>query len=102
MAMASSKLTTNHTEIQQWVEKRGGFPAHVKRTGFKADELGVLRIDFPGFSGEDTLERVEWDAWFKAFDAKELAFLHHDQTIDGQTSRFSKLISRNSSKSRHH
>jgi hypothetical protein len=92
--MSTSNTTIKHAEIRRWVEERGGFPAHVKRTGDKSNDLGVLRIDFPGFSGEDSLERVEWDAWLKAFDANELAFLHQDKTADGKTSRFNKLVAR--------
>jgi hypothetical protein len=91
--MSTSNVTKNHAEIKRWVEERGGFPAAVKRTESKND-LGILRIDFPGFSGEDSLERVEWDDWFEAFDEKQLAFLHQDKTADGAVSRFNKLVSR--------
>jgi hypothetical protein len=93
--MASSKVTTDHDEIKRWVEERGGFPAHVKRTEASHD-LGVLRIDFPGYSGEDTLERVDWETWFAAFDQKQLAFLHQDETAAREQSRFNKLVSRTS------
>ena len=86
--MASAKATTNHDEIRKWVEARGGFPAHVKETG-GGNDLGVLRIDYPGFSGQDTLERIEWDDWFDAFDRNNLAFLYQ-----GGRSRFSKLVDR--------
>ncbi|MBV8517716.1 MAG: hypothetical protein JO197_09995 [Acidobacteria bacterium] len=82
--------TTNHDEIRQWVEARGGFPAHVKRTGSRKGDPGVLRIDYPGFSGTDTLERIDWDTWFEWFDRDRLAFLYQDK----RNSRFSKLISR--------
>jgi hypothetical protein len=92
--MSAAKITIDHDEIKEWVEERGGFPAHVKR-GSKKDDLGILRIDFPGYSGEDTLEHVEWDAWFEAFEADGLAFLHQDEVQGGKTSRFSKLVSRN-------
>ena len=95
--MSAAKVTIDHDEIQSWVEERGGFPAHVKR-GSSKDDLGILRIDFPGFSGEDSLERVEWDQWFEGFEENELAFLHQDETEDGKQSRFNKLISRNSEK----
>jgi hypothetical protein len=92
--MSAAKVTIDHDEIKRWADKRGGHPAHVKR-GSNKDDLGILRIDFDGYSGEDTLERVEWDEWFEAFEANELAFLHQDQTEEHKLSRFSKLISRN-------
>jgi hypothetical protein len=50
----------------------------------------VLRIDYPGFSGADTLERIDWDDWFEAFDRNKLAFLYQDK----RNSRFSKLVNR--------
>ena len=87
-----SKTTTDHKEIRKWVEARGGSPATVKRTGNDADP-GVLRIDFPGYSGGDSLEHISWDAFFEKFDEKHLAFLYQDKTKDGEESRFFKLVS---------
>lgn len=87
---SAGNVTTDHDEIRRWVEARGGFPAHVRRTGGKRGDLGVLRIDYPGFSGKDTLERVDWDDWFAAFDRNKLAFLHENK----RNSRFSKLVNR--------
>ncbi len=85
----SAKTTTNHGTIRRWVEERGGHPASVKGTGKKNDP-GVLRIDYPGYSGEGELEPISWDRFFDAFDAKRLAFLYQDE----KDSRFSKLIDR--------
>ncbi len=51
---------------------------------------GILRIDFPGFSGERTLKPVSWDEWFEVFDQRKLAFLYQDE----QESRFNKLVRR--------
>jgi hypothetical protein len=91
----SAKATTDHEEIRQWVEARGGGPARVKRTG-RGDDPGLLRIDYPGFSGQKTLEKISWDEFFRWFDENELAFLHQDTTAGGKTSRFSKLVRRDS------
>ncbi len=90
-----AKVTTDHEEIKQWVEERGGHPARVKGTE-KGDGGGLLRIDYPGFSGEDTLEVITWDEFFEAFDNNDLAFLYQEETKGGKESRFSKLISRDS------
>lgn len=87
---SSSNTTTDHDEIRNWVEARGGFPAHVRQTGRKRGDLGVLRIDYPGYSGKDTLERIDWEDWFEAFDRNKLAFLYQDK----RNSRFSKLVNR--------
>jgi hypothetical protein len=92
-----SKVTTKHDEIQQWVEKRGGYPARVKGTETR-QSVGLLRIDYPGFSGEETLEPIEWDEFFSAFEKNKLAFLYQEKTKDGAESRFSKLIDRETAK----
>ena len=86
--MPAAKTTTNHNEIQKWVEKNGGCPARVKTTGRGKNDPGVLRIDYPGFSGRETLVMMDWDDWFKAFDANRLAFVYQPYT------RFSKLVAR--------
>ncbi len=91
--MAAATITTDHDEIRVWVEERGGFPARVRGT---AADPGILRIDFPGFSLDDTLERIAWDEWFEAFDRNKLAFLHQEETEDGQISHFNKLLSQES------
>ncbi|HEX3282077.1 MAG TPA: hypothetical protein VHR36_12660 [Pyrinomonadaceae bacterium] len=88
---AEAKTTTNRQEIQAWVEERGGHPARVKDTE-------VLRIDYPGYSGEDTLEEISWDDFFETFEASNLAFLYQEETKDGELSRFSKLVSREKEK----
>jgi len=95
--MSSSKVTTDHEQIRNWVEERGGQPAHVKRTGKARDDVGILRIDFPGYSGQDSLEALEWDRWFDAFDENGLAFVYQDELESGEQSRFNKLVSRDKS-----
>lgn len=88
-----SRTTTDHRAIQKWVEEREGHPATVKRTE-KDGEAGILRINFPGYSGEQTLEDIPWDEFFKKFDENKLAFLYQDKTRDGEDSRFFKFVRR--------
>ena len=90
---SASHITTDHEVIRRWAEQRRGEPSHVKRTGGKGD-TGILRIDFPGYSGEDTLEPVSWDEWFEKFDERGLAFLYQEGTASGAKSNFNKIISR--------
>jgi hypothetical protein len=94
---AESKQTIDHDEIRNWVEERGGKPARVKQTG-KGSGGGLLRIDYPGFSGGDSLEEITWEEFFAAFEKNKLAFLYQDETKEGKESRFSKLIDRESTK----
>jgi hypothetical protein len=102
--MSKALVTTDHDEIMRWVEERGGSPARVKHTGGAAArtgngqrrgaDAGLLRVDYPGFSGQEALEEISWEAWFDTFDRHQLAFLHQDEIAGGKTSRFSKLVSR--------
>ena len=92
--MASeSHTTTDHDEIQRWVEEHDGKPATVDGTE-GGDEIGVLRIDFPGGTGQNKLRHVSWDDWFAKFDESDLAFLYQEHKADGSDSTFFKLISR--------
>ena len=96
-----SKVTTDHDDIRRWVENRGGRPAKVKGTE-QGDDPGVLRIDYPGFTGDDVLESISWEEFFKAFDDHQLAFLYQETTKDGKESRFSKFIRREDAKGAKH
>src|SRR5436190_10782845 len=96
--MEQAQVTTDHDEIQRWVEARGGCPAMVSRTARGGG--GVLRIDFPGYSGRTTLKRIPWDQFFGIFDERGLAFLYQDRTTGGRESRFSKIVSQESAASR--
>lgn len=88
-----SKVTTDHETIRKWAEARDGKPATVKQTEH-GDGAGLLRIDFPGYSGKGSLEEITWDEFFAKFDEKHLAFLYQDTTSSGEESRFFKLVSR--------
>jgi hypothetical protein len=86
--MAANALT-DRERIQRWAEEHGARPACVKRTGGEGD-VGIIRLDFPGYSGGDTLEEIDWDAWFEKFDRQQLALLVDE---DGD-SNFNKLVRR--------
>jgi hypothetical protein len=90
---SQSNITTDHGEIRRWVEAHGGHPATVKRTA-RGGGPGLLRIDYPGFSGEDSLEEISWDEFFDKFEESGLAFVYQDHKADGSDSRFSKLVRR--------
>ena len=93
--MSDTKTTTDHAQIKRWVEERGGRPARVKGTAEKGSS-GVLVIDYPGYSGTQTLEAISWEEFFQGFEENNLAFLYQGETKGGDKSRFSKLINRDS------
>ncbi len=90
---AQSRTTSDHEEIRKWAEERGAHPACVRGTGGKGD-IGMLRLDFPGYTGEDKLQPISWDEWFEKFDERGLALLFQEKTARGQRSNFNKLVNR--------
>lgn len=101
MSSHLSHTTTDHDEIRRWAEQRGAKPACVKGTGGKG-EPGMIRLDFPGFSGSESLQHISWDEWFQAFDANDLALVYQDRSADGARSNFNKLIARDTADAREH
>lgn len=91
----ASQMTTDHDTIRRWAEQRGAKPACVKGTGAN-DDPGIIRLDFPGYSGGDSLEEISWDEWFEKFEQQGLALLYQDETGGGEQSNFNKLVSRES------
>ncbi|MGE3541891.1 MAG: hypothetical protein AB7N91_31300 [Candidatus Tectimicrobiota bacterium] len=90
---SASYAMTDHEDIRQWAEARGGVPAHVVRTGY-GDDVGMIRIDFPDYGDATSLEQISWEQWFAKFEEKGLALLVERQPAGGDKSRFNKLINR--------
>ncbi|MDB6009045.1 MAG: hypothetical protein JWL65_1295 [Gammaproteobacteria bacterium] len=90
---AVERELTDHDEIRRWAESRGAKPTCVKGT---EDESGtcLLRLDFPGYSGEDSLQPISWEQWFRVLDERKLALIVQERTADGEPSNFNKLVSR--------
>jgi hypothetical protein len=97
---SGSHLTSDHDEIRRWAEERGGKPSHVKGTGRGREDEGVLRIDFPGYTGAGRLEPISWDEFFEKFDENGLAMVLQEKTSSGEMSRFNKIVSRESASDR--
>lgn len=92
---SKSRTLTDHDEIRRWAEERDAKPAAV-RTTRDDNSTGIIRLDFPGYSGGESLEEIEWDEWFQDFDDNDLALIVQDQTAEGEQSNFNKLVSRES------
>lgn len=90
-ASGAARASTDHDEIREWAEEKGAHPAIVKGTG-------ILRLDFPGFSGEETLAPITWDEFFERFEESSLALLYQDTTGSGRDSTFNKLVHRDTLK----
>jgi hypothetical protein len=81
--------TRGHDVIQGWAEERGGRPATVPGTEHDG-RPGVLRIIFSD-EGNDRLQEISWDDWFRTFDERQLVFLFQESKRDGQQSNFFRL-----------
>jgi hypothetical protein len=90
----STHTTTDHDEIRRWAEERNASPARVKNTGLDEDDTGIIRLDFPGYSGEESLEEISWEEFFDAFEDNNLALVYQEETASGEKSNFNKLVSR--------
>jgi hypothetical protein len=93
--MPGTRALTEHEEIRQWAERRRAKPTCVQGTGDRGD-VGMIRLDFPGYSGGDSLQEISWDEWFEQFDGSGLALLVQETTADGTQSNFNKLVRRDS------
>jgi hypothetical protein len=86
-------VLTDRKDIQQWAEERKATPSCVRGTG-GGEDVGMIRLDFPGYTGADSLQPIEWEDWFDKFEERGLALLVQDATARGERSNFNKLVSR--------
>jgi hypothetical protein len=80
--------TFDHDVIRGWIERQGGFPARLARSharGARRLRHDFPGIDFPGYSDEEPLVRIDWDEFFALFDQHRLALLYEPS---GLFSRF--------------
>jgi hypothetical protein len=85
----TAKVTADHEFIRDWVERRGGCPATVKRPGRSAV---ALNIEYPRRARTPrALAAISWDEFFDRFEQHKLAF-QYDEASRGLGSW--KLIER--------
>ena len=91
--MSGAHALTDHDEIRRWAASRHATPSCVTGTGGEGD-VGMIRLNVPGYAGEDSLQAISWDDWFSQFDDDQLALLVQDRTASGEPSNFNKLVRR--------
>lgn len=84
-----ARRTTDHEEIQRWIEEHGGRPAIIESTW--DGESAILEVDFG--ESEETLMQVSWEEFFRIFDESGLVFLYQEEAGEEGESRFFKLAS---------
>jgi hypothetical protein len=87
-----SLATRNRDVIEHWAEERQAVPATVGDPEKYEGRPGVLRFDFPG-DGDGNLQEIDWDEWFKTFDARSLVFLFQEHVKSGKQSNFFRFDS---------
>ena len=89
--------TTDHDEIRNWAESKGGKPGAVDRT-HKGGGIGIIRIMFPDNpqSDHDALTEISWDEFFRQFEASKLALVYEEDNL------FSKIVGRDTVARRKH
>jgi hypothetical protein len=98
MARRASRTTTDHDEIRLWAEERGGTPTEVA-SPLQGQQIGIIRIDFPGYGGEG-LRPISWDEWFQRFDDANLSLVLEEATAGGQRSSYHELVDREAAEAR--
>lgn len=89
-----SKTTTDSKVIRKWAEERQGKPATVESTQRDNEDVGILRIDFPGGAGSPPLTHISWEQFFEKFEEAGLAMIYQNETRDGEPSTFCKFVRR--------
>ena len=101
MSESLTHYTQDHDEIREWAQAREAVPSHVTSTGSRSTgskstgskkDAGLIRLDFPSYSGAGSLEEISWDEWFEKFDKSGLALIYQEHTASGEPSNFNKLI----------
>ncbi|QQR39125.1 hypothetical protein [Devosia rhizoryzae] len=97
-----SKILTDHAEIRQWTEARGGHPMLMDTpdgTGTRTLlqlSFGQHALNGTGDEGPDRLtgwELASWDDWFAALEEADLAIQVSDDPAGGNEAEF-QFVSR--------
>lgn len=92
-----SRILTNHAEIRQWAEARGGTPLlmdmpdgtrsrSLLQLAFGQEMLNASANEGPDRPGG--FELVSWDDWLKALEAEGLALRVSDDPSGGAEAEF--------------
>jgi hypothetical protein len=78
-----ARSLTAPEESRQCVDEHGATPAPEQEPGSNT-HAGLIRFDFPGHIGEQSLEAIGWEEWFEKFKESNLAPLVQDETATSQ------------------
>ena len=82
------KYTTDHEEIREWIEDRGGLPSVVKgmveENGTERPEM--LHVSFG--APDPNMEKLDWEEFFERFEDANLALTYEEKTVKGEIPNF--------------
>lgn len=87
-----TKTTTNHEEIQQWAQSRGGRPARIHNSFGAPADGSVLQIDFLHEKYNDDVEEITWEDFFAMFDREHMVLVYQTETEGGKPSCFGRIV----------
>ncbi len=81
------RVTRDPAVIRQWAEARNGTPALID---------GRLQIAFPAplepaAIAPPPVDQLDWDQFFRRFEAEDLEFRFQETNIEGDLSRFNEI-----------
>lgn len=78
MAERTTHYTSNHTEIRSWAKRHGARPG-IARDTIASRDLDQLTLVLPGERGEENVEFIDWDEFFRRFDEEEMVFVYEER-----------------------
>jgi hypothetical protein len=99
---ALKRSLTDPEERRQCVDEPGAIPAREQEPR-SVTHASLIRFDFPGNIGEQSLEAIGWEEWFEKFKESNLALLVQDETAASQkrtlspTSRTGRKVTKKAS-----
>src|SRR5690606_12525991 len=78
MAERTTHYTSNHTEIRRWAKRHGARPG-IARDTIASRDLDQLTLVLPGERGEENVEFIDWDEFFRRFDEEEMVFVYEER-----------------------
>jgi hypothetical protein len=74
MTVGQEQSTFDHDEIRAWAHARNAVPATTQDSG-EMTQPNALCFRFP-WSMSDSLQLIDWPAWFRAFENLRLRFIY--------------------------
>lgn len=90
-----SQVTTDHSTVQRWAERRDGRPASLADgEDDRETREGTLGFRFGGTADDPDI--IPWERFFRRFDEANLAFVYEEEGSDGDVDTRYEFVDRRS------